>query len=111
MEKTYLQQVGERLYKCRTLNYYSREELAKRAGVHISSVVKMERGEEAVGIEDALKICNELNYSTEYILTGECGLKEFVGVSQRIFGLPDLQYENLEKVAKAFWSTCPHMTR
>jgi len=75
MEKTYLQQVGERLAECRTRNFFSRQELAKRAGVPISSVKMMERGEQAVGIEDALKICNELDCSVEYILAGNCGLK------------------------------------
>lgn len=57
MEKTYLQQVGERLIECRTRNFFSRNELAERAGVPISAVKTMERGEEAVGIEDAFKIC------------------------------------------------------
>lgn len=84
MEKTYLQQVGERLAECRTRNFFSRKELAERAGVPISSVKMMERGEQAVGIEDALKICKQLDYSVEYILTGNCGMQELIRMNQKI---------------------------
>lgn len=106
MEKTYLHQVGERLQKCRTHNFFSRKELAERAGVSISSVKTMERGEEAVRIDDALKICKELGYSTDYILTGNCGLQEFIRMNQKILNLPDILSENLQKIAQAFWNNC-----
>lgn len=66
MEKEYLKEVGERLYRVRTNNLFSRKELAKMADVPIESVKNMERGEEAVGIYDAIKICNVLNCSAEY---------------------------------------------
>ncbi len=111
MEKTYLQQVGERLIQCRTRNCFSRKELAERAGVSIDSVKIMERGEEAVGIEDALKICKELDYSVEYILTGNCGLQEMVRLNQKILNLPDIRLENMQTIAQAFWSTCPRAYR
>ena len=111
MEKTYLQQVGERLIQCRTHNLFSRKELAERAQVPISSVKMMERGEEAIGIEEALKICKELDYSVEYILTGNYGLSELIRLNQKILNLPDIRSENLQKIAQAFWSTCPRLFR
>ncbi len=111
MEKTYLQQVGERLFQCRQHNCFSRKELAERAGVPISSVKKMELGEESVSIEDAVKICNELDYSVEYILAGNCGLKEMVRLSQKILNLPEVSSENMQKIAQAFWSSCPRLFR
>ncbi len=111
MEKTYLQQVGERLISCRTHNFFSRKELAERSGVPISSVKMMERGEEAVGIEDALKICKVLDCSIEYILTGNCGLTELIRLNQKILNLPDVCSENLHKIALAFWNTCPKLFR
>ncbi len=107
MEKTYLQQVGERLQKCRNHNFLSRKALSKQSGVSISTIVKMEHGNEAVGIEDAIKICKGLGYSTEYILTGNCGLSEFVKMNQQLLSSPDINYANLEKIATAFWETCP----
>ena len=111
MEKTYLQQVGERLFECRNRNLFSRKELAKRAGVSIETVKMMERGEGIVGIEDATKICNILNSSTEYILTGNCGLKELIRLNQNFLGLPNERSENLQKMAQAFWDTCPRTFR
>lgn len=111
MEKTYLQQVGERLKECRNRNFLSRKELAYLADVPISSVVMMEKGEKAIGIEDALKICKELDYSVEYILTGNCGVTELVRLNQRIMKAPEVKTENLQKVAQAFWNTCPKLFR
>lgn len=111
MEKTYLQQVGERLAECRTRNFFSRKELAERAGVPISSVKMMERGEQAIGIEDALKICKQLDYSVEYILTGNCGMQELIRMNQKILNLPNISSDNLQKIAQAFWNNCPRLFR
>ena len=111
MEKTYLQQVGERLAECRTRNFFSRKELAERAGVPISSVKMMERGEQAIGIEDALKICKQLDYSVEYILTGNCGMQELIRMNQKILNLPNISSDNLQKIAQAFWNNCPKLFR
>ncbi len=111
MEKTHLQQIGERLFQCRTSNFFSRKELAERAGVPISSVKMMERGEGTVGIEDAIKICKELDYSVEYILTGNCGLQELIRLNHKMFNLPDASSENLQKIAQAFWNSCPKSFR
>ena len=111
MEKTYLQQVGERFKECRTRNLFSRRELSERSGVSIDSIKTMERGEKAIGIDEALKICKELDYSMEYILTGNCCLKEIVRLNQKILDLPEINTENLQKIAQAFWSSCPRLFR
>ena len=107
MGKTYLQQLGDRLYECRTRNLFSRRELAERAGVSVASVKTMERGEAAVGIEDAIKICNVLDCSTEFLFTGNYGLKELIQLNRKILGLPNIKSENLQKIARAFWNDCP----
>ena len=111
MEKTYLQLVGERLQECRTRNFFSRRELAERAGVSIYSVKKMERGEEAVGIDEATKICEVLGCSTEYMLTGNCGLTEFTKMNQKIMNMPNINFDNLQKIVKSFWEGCPRIYR
>ncbi len=111
MEKTYLEQVGERLFQCRTRDFLSRRELAERAGVPVSSVKMMERGEKAIGIDEALKICNQLDCSIEYILTGNFGLREMIRLNHKIFNMPEMSTENLQKVAHAFWSNCPKVFR
>lgn len=111
MEKTYLEQVGERLSYCRTSNLFSRRELAERAGVTVYSVKMMERGEKAIGIDEALKICNELDCSIEYLLTGNLGVQEIIRLNQKIMNLPEIKTENLQKIAQAFWSSCPKFFR
>ena len=106
-EKTYLEQVGERFKQMRNRNYLSRKELAERTDVHISEINKLERGKEAIGIEDAVKLCNELDCSIEYILTGDLGVTELAKLNQKILNLPDIHSDNLKKMAQAFWSNCP----
>ena len=111
MEKTYLQQVGERVQKSRNNNFISRKELAIKADVTINDIRCIERGEIEIGIETAVKICKGLGYSTDYILTGDCGLDEFLKMNQKLCNLPSVNYKNLEKVATAFWQTCPRFFR
>ena len=106
-EKTYLEQVGDRFRQMRNRNYLSRKELAGRTKVHISEINKLENGKESIGIETAVKLCNELDCSVKYILTGNCGITELIRMNQKILNLPDINYDNLKKVVQAFWSTCP----
>ena len=107
MEKTYLQQVGERLSNCRRQNFISRAELSRRTGVETIAISSLENGNESIDIEDAVKICQELDCSVEYLLTGNCGIIELTRLNQRIANLPDIHLGNLEKVARTFWHTCP----
>lgn len=102
VEKTYLQQVGERLHECRTRNFFSRKELAEKADVPISSVKMMKRGEAAIGIDEATKICNVLGCSTEFMLTGNYGMAEFAKLYQKIMNLPDINSDNLQKIVRCF---------
>lgn len=111
MEKTFLESVGVRILAGRVRRDFSRKKLAERAGVHISAVIQMEKGVEAINIEDATKICNALGDSVEYILTGNCGMAEFFRLQQRILNLPNLNHQNLQQIATAFWSTVPRKDR
>ena len=107
MEKTYLEQVGERLALCRRHNFISRADLSKRTKVKVTAIRDLENGIASINIEDAVKLSNELDCSIEYLLTGKCGLTEFIKLNQKILNLPDVHSGNLEKVAYAFWNTCP----
>lgn len=97
------------MFECRNQNLFSRRELAERAGVPLSSVKTMEKGETAIGIDEASKICKVLGCSTEYMLTGNCGLTEFAKLYQNIMNLPDINSDNLQKIASAFWASSPRM--
>lgn len=107
MEKTYLKEVGERLCRARIRNELSKMNLAGLAHVSTEAVKNMERGDVPVGIEDAVKICRALNYSVEYMLTGEMGLAELIRCNQKFLELPELDPEKIRAVAQAFWETCP----
>ena len=106
MEKTFLQQVGDRLHEGRIRRDFSRKTLAERAGVHISAVIRAERGED-IPLESMVKLCKELEFSIEYVLTGECGFLELSRMLQRISNMPNLSTTSLHRVATAFWQTTP----
>ena len=111
MEKTYLQQVGERLYQLRSHGLYSRRELAERAGVSIYAVKSMELGKQVTSVEDVVKICKVLGCSMDYVFTGEYGLAEFAKTNQKLLNIDNLRVESLQKMTKAFWSTCPGLLK
>ena len=111
MEKTYLQEVGERLFSLRSHGFMSRKELAKRTEIPVQTIAKMEQGKRAIDISDVTKICRALGCSTDYLLTGGCGFIEFLRLNQKIFGLPEISLTNMETVARAFWNTRPNTYR
>ena len=111
MEKTYLQEVGERIASCRSHGFFSRKELARRADVPVQSIAMMERGERDLSLEETVKICRILDCSVDYILTGQCGLTEWLRMNRKILKLPDIPTQNIEKIASAFWHTCPQTYR
>ncbi len=111
MDKTYLQEVGERIASCRSHGFFSRKELARRADVPVQSIAMMERGERGLSIEETVKICRVLGCSIDYILTGQCGLTEWLRMNQKILNLPAVSFDNMEKIASAFWHTCPQVYR
>lgn len=102
MENAFLKQVGNRILTARIRRDLSRKRLADQADVQISAVIQMEKGTEAINIEDAVKICNALGFSAEYILTGNCGMAEFFRLQQHLLNLPDVN-QNLHEIATIFW--------
>ena len=83
----YLKEVGDRVLKCRNKKFLSRNELSKMADVPISNIIKMEKGKEAIGFDDVVKICKSLGYSLEYILKGECGVSEIIKMNLKMLDI------------------------
>jgi len=65
-----LKQMGERIYKKRKSLKYTQAELAEKVGVSTQMISNLECGKKAIRPENLIKVCEVLNISADYILTG-----------------------------------------
>ena len=66
-----LKQIGKRIQACRRQRGYTQEQIADMMDVSIQMVSNLERGNKAIRIENLINLCQILNVSTDYILTGK----------------------------------------
>ena len=89
--KKLLQDIGNRISHRRKTLGYTQEQLAEMMDVSIQMISNLERGNKAIRIDNLLKICNILQVSTDYVLTGvqnDCELSEKINqLSTRDYGL------------------------
>ncbi len=65
-----LKEMGERIYSCRKSLKLTQEELAEKIGVSTQMISNLEAGKKAIRPENLVKVCQALNMSTDYVLTG-----------------------------------------
>lgn len=66
-----LKQIGERIQKRRKLLGFTQESFAEAMGVSIQMVSNLERGNKQIRIGNLIRLCEILQVSADYILTGE----------------------------------------
>lgn len=69
-ETDILKQMGERIYHRRKLLKLTQEEMAEKMGVSTQMISNLELGKKAIRPENLIKLCEVLNISADYILTG-----------------------------------------
>jgi len=69
-ETDLLKQMGERIYNRRKLLKFTQEELAEKMSVSTQMISNLELGKKAIRPENLIKLCEVLNVSSDYILTG-----------------------------------------
>ncbi len=65
--------MGERISTVRVLRGYSREELAERAGISSKFLYEIENGKKGFSALILYDICQALDVTSKYIMTGETG--------------------------------------
>lgn len=70
------EQIGRRIYKKRKEMNLSQDALAERSGLSQSFLTCVERGEKGPGYDSIIKLCNALEISADYLLTGIMSPKE-----------------------------------
>lgn len=53
--------IASLIYRARTRNGWTHYELARRSGVHVANIIRIENGENIPRVDTMLKICTTLN--------------------------------------------------
>ena len=93
MEEINLKEIGERIYLRRRQLNYTQEQLAELMNVSIQMISNLERGNKSIRIENLIKICEILQVSTDYILTGRQGNRDSDIITEQLQNLSSEDYE------------------
>lgn len=69
-DKTFLKKMGSRISVRRRMMGLTQEELAEKIDVSTQMISNLETGKKAIRPENLLKICNALDVSADFLLTG-----------------------------------------
>lgn len=84
-----LKSMGERIYTQRKALKMTQEELAERIGVSTQMISNLETGKKAIRPENLLKICEALNISADYVLTGNGTNRVVDSITEKLAGLSE----------------------
>ncbi len=76
MNDQMLKQMGARIQSRRKQLGYTQEQLAEMMNVSIQMISNLERGNKAIRIDNLVRLCQILNVTTDYILTGAVSLPD-----------------------------------
>lgn len=100
--KKLLVEIGNRISSRRRLLGYTQEQVADMMDVSIQMISNLERGNKAIRIDNLLKICQILQVSTDYILTGEQSENE---LSKKISKLSERDCKIIGQLVDAMGNT------
>lgn len=93
-----LQGIGERIMLRRKQLRMTQEELADRMDVSTQMISYAEQGRKAIRPENLIKLCNALDISADYILTGEASQQECGRIAAKLSCLNQQQLKNVEMI-------------
>lgn len=79
-----LKKIGVRIVERRKELKLTQEQIAERMNVSIQMISNIERGNKAIRIDNLIKLCDILQTSTDYILTGERTNNDFDNLTRKI---------------------------
>ncbi len=89
--------IGNRISNRRRAMGYTQEQVADMMEVSIQMISNLERGNKAIRIDNLLKLCQILQVSTDYILTGEQSENE---LSKKIAKLSERDYRIVSQLVE-----------
>ena len=105
MKETYedakfLIDMGERIAKRRKELNLTQEQLAESINLSLQSISCIELGKKAIRPQNLVNLCNTLNVSTDYILTGKKEVKQLEGIFKRLAVLSESDYTMVENLVE-----------
>lgn len=93
-----LREIGKRIQIRRKQQGYTQEQLADLMNVSIQMVSNLERGNKAIRIDNLINLCQFLDISTDYILTGNEKCTETNPLALRIGLLSPRDQKMIERI-------------
>lgn len=89
MDADLLHNVGRRINTRRKQLGYTQEQLADMLEVSVQMISNLERGVKSIRIENLVRLCDILNVTADYILTGRQTAPELHDMAIQISSLPE----------------------
>lgn len=84
-----LMEIGKRIQNRRKQLGFTQEHLADEMNVSVQMVSNLERGNKSIRIDNLIRLCQILDVSTDYILTGKENNSDISALTQQIAALPE----------------------
>lgn len=91
-----LAEIGKRIQSRRKQQGLTQEQLADRMNVSIQMISNLERGNKSIRIDNLINLCQILDVSTDYILTGKETQDDFHALTARIEALSPANRKMIE---------------
>ena len=91
-----LKKIGVRIANRRKELKFTQEQIAEHMNVSIQMISNIERGNKAIKIDNLLKLCDILQISTDYILTGKRTNADYGHLASKIAQLPESDCKMIE---------------
>lgn len=102
MERVNLQEIGQRIAARRRQRGYTQEQMAGMMDVSVQMISNLERGMKSIRIENLIKLCQILDVSTDYILTGKQTYQDSFNLAEQIAGLSTENRKTVEMLVAYF---------
>lgn len=86
--KDFLKEIGKRAGLRRKTLGYTQEQLAEKMNVSVQMISNLESGKKAIRPENIVKLCSELEISTDYLLTGGKTENPVSEITDKLLNLP-----------------------
>lgn len=102
MDQELMEQMGARLTERRKQYRLTQEELAERTELTTQTISTAERGKKALRPENIIKLCEALEISADYLLTGSITNEDVAFLHKKLSALSPSQYRHLEDIINSY---------
>lgn len=99
-----LKEIGKRIQTRRKQQGYTQEQIADLMNVSIQMVSNLERGNKAIKIDNLINLCQILDVSADYILTGKENYIDTTSLAGRIGQLMPKEQKVIEMLVNYYTS-------